>query len=113
VLIDFWATWCGPCVAELPRMLELYAEYNPQGLEVVGISCDNSVEPLKEFVADREIPWTQWPPMDDKGWHPEATKWGVRGIPTMFLIDKKGVLRSVEARAELETLIPELLAEEM
>jgi thiol-disulfide isomerase/thioredoxin len=113
VLVDFWATWCGPCVAEMPRMKSLYDQYHAQGLEVIGISCDESAEPLQKFVAAKGIAWPQWPPQNDEGWHPEAKAWGVRGIPTMFLIDKEGLLRSVTARGELETLIPQLLAEKM
>jgi thiol-disulfide isomerase/thioredoxin len=113
VLVDFWATWCVPCVEELPRLMALYETHHAAGLEVVGISCDYSTEALAEFIAARQIPWTQCPPAEGESFHPFAAKWGVRKIPTMFLIDKKGVLRSVEARSELETLIPALLAEEM
>ncbi len=112
ILVDFWATWCGPCKKELPRVKEIYKKYHPQGLEIVGVSCDNKGEDLSKFLAaDPDMPWTQLFDEATAGWHPKATEYGIQGIPTMFLIDKKGVLRSVAARENMEEMIPKLLAE--
>ena len=112
VLVDFWATWCGPCMAELPRVKKIYADFHPKGLEIIGVSCDNNAQDLTQFRAKNpDAPWPQLFDPATAGWHPLATQYGVQGIPTMFLIDKKGVLRSVEARANMEDLIPKLLAE--
>ena len=117
VLIDFWATWCHPCVAENPRIKALYAKYHEKGLEIVGISCDGDPAKLAAYVKKEEIPWVQmWDKkaqVNDKDdtWHPLATAWGVLSIPQMFLIDREGKLRTVEARENMEEMIPKLLEE--
>jgi thiol-disulfide isomerase/thioredoxin len=115
VLIDFWATWCGPCVAEIPHLKELYAQYHDDGFEIIGVSLDQpedkgGLAKLREFVAEREMPWPQY--YQGNGWDSEfSMSWGVNGIPQLFIIDKEGKLRSVHARGKLDEMIPELLAE--
>ena len=116
VLIDFWATWCGPCVAENPRVKALYAKYHDKGLEIVGISCDGEGDKLTAYIKKQSIPWVQmWDKKaqagTDDSWHPIAKSWGVLSIPQMFLIDKEGNLRTVEARENMEEMIPKLLEE--
>ena len=112
ILVDFWATWCGPCIAELPEVIDTYQEYKDQGLEVLGVSCDDGPADVNAFVAGREgMTWPHLIEEDQGGWHPLATEYGVRGIPTMFLIDKEGIVRSVTARQNYQQLIPQLLAE--
>jgi thiol-disulfide isomerase/thioredoxin len=110
VLIDFWATWCGPCIAELPKMTEVYAKHQGDDFEIIGVSLDQGSAPLTQFLA--ENPKMSWPQIfnpDNPG--ELADKFGVQAIPTMFLVDKQGVVRSVTARQDYETLIPQLLAE--
>jgi thiol-disulfide isomerase/thioredoxin len=114
VVLDFWATWCGPCVAEMPTMKKLYAEYKGKGVEFIGVSLDQAkdkggLDKLKKFVADEEIGWPQY--YQGNYWQSEFSKgWGINSIPCVFIVDADGNLYSTKARGKLETLIPELLA---
>jgi thiol-disulfide isomerase/thioredoxin len=113
VVIDFWATWCGPCVAEMPKMKELYAKYHDQGVEFIGVSLDQpkeqgGLDKLKTFVAENKIGWPQY--YQGNFWQSEfSTSWGINAIPCVFIVDTAGKLHSNEARGKLETMIPELL----
>ena len=102
VLVDFWATWCGPCVAEIPNVLEQYEKYHKDGFEVVGISLDQEREALEKFVAEQKVPWPilfEEPKGD--GWqHPLATFYGISGIPTVVLIGRDGNVITLDARGE-------------
>jgi thiol-disulfide isomerase/thioredoxin len=114
VVLDVWATWCAPCVAEMPKMKALYSRYKDQGVEFIGVSLDQpedegGLDKLKEFVAKNEIPWPQC--YDGKTWEsPLVEELGIRGIPAVFLIDADGNLASLDARGRLDMLIPEYLA---
>jgi thiol-disulfide isomerase/thioredoxin len=113
VVIDFWATWCGPCVAEMPKMKELYAKYRDQGVEFIGVSLDQpkeqgGLDKLKNFVEENKIAWPQY--YQGKGWQSEfSMSLGINAIPCVFVVDTEGKLYSVEARGKLEEMIPELL----
>lgn len=110
VLIDFWATWCGPCVAELPNVLAAYEKLHPKGFEIVGISFDEDKEALEKFVAKQKMTWPQF--FDGKGWQNKfGQEFGITGIPTMWLVDKKGNLRDVNGREDLSAKVEKLLAE--
>jgi thiol-disulfide isomerase/thioredoxin len=110
VLIDFWATWCGPCVAELPNVKKAYEELHDEGFEIVGVSFDEDCDALKKFVAKNKMAWPQF--CDGGGWNNSINKeFGIRAIPAMYLIDRKGVLRDMNARANLADKVRVLLKE--
>jgi thiol-disulfide isomerase/thioredoxin len=91
VLIDFWATWCSPCVRALPDLIATYKEYHDQGFEIIGINLDKDQAKLQQYLKDNEITWPQY--FDGLGWSNKlAKRFGIRGIPHIVLIDKKGAV---------------------
>lgn len=109
VLIDFWATWCGPCVRELPNVKAAYQKLHDKGFEILGISLDDNRSTLTKFLKDNDMPWPQY--FDGKGWDNEiATRYGVRSIPAMWLVGKDGKLVSTDVRGQLEAMVEKELA---
>ncbi|MDO4707045.1 MAG: TlpA disulfide reductase family protein [Porphyromonadaceae bacterium] len=107
VLIDFWASWCGPCRQSMPQLVELYAKYKDQ-FEIVGISLDEDREAWQSAITKLGITWPQM--SDLKGWSSIAAKeYGVNAIPHTILIDKEGVILARELEGEhLEQLLVSL-----
>lgn len=111
VLVDFWATWCGPCRVEIPNVLAAYQRLNPKGFEIVGISFDDDKEALEEFTKKNKMPWVQY--FDGQGWGNKlGREFGISGVPTMWLVDKKGNLRDLNGRTDLASKVEKLLAED-
>jgi len=89
VLVDFWATWCGPCVAEMPAVIAAYAKYHDAGFEVIGISLDKDETRLRTFLKEKGMTWRQC--FDGKGWQNElAQQFSIQSIPATFLLDGEG-----------------------
>jgi len=99
VLVDFWATWCGPCVRELPNVLETYEKYHAKGFEIVGISLDSDKGRLTSFTEKQKMTWRQY--FDGKGWGNKlAGKYGVNSIPMTYLLDGEGKILAKNLRGE-------------
>ena len=96
VLVDFWATWCAPCVAEIPRLQSAYAKYRARGFEIVAVSLDETKAPVLDFVAARKIPWKQV--HNAAGGADLVEAFGVTNIPATFLIDPSGTIIRLELR---------------
>jgi thiol-disulfide isomerase/thioredoxin len=110
VLVDFWATWCGPCVGEIPHVKEAYEKYHPQGFDIVGISLDSDKAALEKFVKAKELPWPQC--FDGKGWQNKiSAHYGIESIPAMWLVDQKGNIVDTNAREDLAGKVARLLAQ--
>jgi thiol-disulfide isomerase/thioredoxin len=101
VLVDFWATWCGPCLKEMPNIRENYEKYREQGFEVVGVNLDDDVQELKDFSSLQPLPWPSVLSADPNavGWeHPMVARNGVAAIPFLVLVDRDGTALALNTR---------------
>ena len=105
LLVDFWATWCGPCVGELPNVIKTYEKHHGDGFEIIGVSLDQDKGKLASFIAEKKMPWQQY--FDGQGWQNKlAQKYGIQAIPATFLLDKEGNILARDVRGEqLETAV--------
>ncbi len=111
VLIDFWASWCGPCMAEAPHVVEAYRKLHERGFEILGINLDDNRKAMEGAMEKTGMTWKQH--HDGKGWKNEiAQRFGIHSIPAAWLFDKQGKLREVGLRGEeLQNGIERLLKE--
>jgi thiol-disulfide isomerase/thioredoxin len=109
VLVDFWATWCGPCVAELPNVIAAYQKYHGKGFEIVGVSLDKDQAKLTGFLKEHAMTWAQY--FDGQGWQNKlAQQYGIEAIPATFLLDQQGNIVAKDLRGEaLDRKLGELL----
>lgn len=109
VLVDFWASWCGPCRHENPNVVEAYKKFSNKNFTVLGVSLDRAREPWIQAIKDDNLSWTQV--SDLKFWNNEAAqKYKVQGIPFNFLVDPKGVIIAKNLRGpELHQKLEEVL----
>ena len=116
VLVDFWGTHCGPCVAELPRIKTALEKFHAQGFEIIGISCDTDQKELEQYVKKHDLSWPQYFDGKQQSDNQFTVAFGIDGIPHMFLVDRKGCLRFDDVRAKdatFEDKISKLLDEKM
>lgn len=99
VLIDFWASWCGPCRAEMPNVKASYEKYHAKGFEIVGLSLDNKSDAWKKAIGDMELNWVHL--SDLKGWQSVAAKtYSIQGIPASLLVDPNGKIVARDLRGD-------------
>lgn len=112
VLVVFWATWCDPCLGQLPHIKRYYEELKDKGFEVVAVSLDSSSNRAKSYMDKLEPGWKNL--CSGRVWQDKVVKlYGINNIPSYWLIDKKGVLRAVDLKGmELKQAIFELLKEQ-
>ena len=109
VLLDFWASWCGPCRKEMPNVVKLYEEFKGKNFEIIGISLDSSEKDWKKAVTDMNMTWPQG--CDFQLWQsPVARKYNVQAVPSMILINPEGKIEALDLRGkQLYTTIRTLL----
>ena len=100
VLVDFWATWCGPCRAEIPYLVAAYNTYAAHGFEIYGVSLDNNAEAWKDYIVKNDMNWVNVLGIDAEKQSPAAKAYGVRSIPSNFLISPEGKIVAKNLRGE-------------
>jgi tetratricopeptide (TPR) repeat protein len=106
VLLDFWATWCSPCIAEMPSVKAMYKKYNKDGFIIIGVSLDDDYLVLQDYLRKEAIPWPQY--FDETG--RIAQLYRVKGIPYTVLIDQDGIVRAIGLRGgSLSNKVGELI----
>lgn len=109
VVVDFWATWCGPCRQMIPHEKELVQRMEGRPFAFIGVSADRSKGDLKSFLRDSPLPWKN---IYDGGRGPLVRKWQIEYFPSIFVIDAKGVIRYKDLRgAQLDRAVDKLVAE--
>lgn len=111
ILLDFWASWCGPCRVANRQLVKLYNKYKSQGFEIFSVSLDQDKKSWQKAIEKDKITWIQV--IDPRGWEAEtANRWNIFQLPTSYLINKSGDVVAVDPEGkELEKSIKELLAE--
>ena len=111
VLIYFWATWCEPCIREMPLLNKLYHEFKDKGVEIVAISLDSDIKRTEEFASQNKLEWKH--SCSGKVWKDDTViRYGVNSLPSLWLVDKKGFLRSFDVKGdELAKVLNTLIAE--
>ena len=109
VLIDFWASWCGPCRLSNRQLVKLYSKYKSKGFEIYGVSLDENKKDWMKAIKQDRIVWSQV--IDNRGWEAQtAIDWGLYQIPTSYLINKDGIIVGIDLeKNDLEKALKDLL----
>ena len=108
VMLEFWASWCGPCRGEIPHLREVYKEYKDKGFEIVSISIDRKDQDWKKAMKEENMVWTQ---LNDPGEFegPVTQVYNIMGVPTCILLDKEGHIFKTDMRgAQLDAVLEEI-----
>ena len=98
-IVDFWASWCGPCRAEIPNVVSIYRDFNDKGLEIIGVSLDQNENEWHKAVQEMQMTWPQL--SDLQGWNNTAARlYGVNAIPFTFVADSTGNIVAVNLRGQ-------------
>lgn len=112
VVVVFWGSWCGPCMAMVPHERELWARHRGGPFTLLGVNCGDSIEKARKTAADNQMDWPSFHDGEDSRGGPTTTSYDVHKYPTVYVIDAKGVIRYFDARGkELEEAVETLLAE--
>ncbi len=99
LLVDFWASWCGPCRAEMPNVVEAYEKYHEKGFDIIGVSYDKDKDSWRQAISDLKMPWTHL--SDLQGWENATSSiYGIQAIPANLLIDPEGHIVARDLRGE-------------
>ena len=111
VLVNFTATWCGPCKKELPELARLHKERHGEGFEIISVFCDSDQTAVDHYIKENNIPWPYV--FDGKGWDTAvAREWGISGVPTNAIVSKRGLIAKDNVRgAAIQPAVEQYLDE--